>query len=143
MFKNLLLAVLLLVPSVSSADNKKFAMEDWWLWSSDNLVHWKLEYILHPVETYIGKPFDQCWATDIVKRNGKFYWYFSEGNHQAGVMVGESHSGPWKDPLGMPLLTEEMTPTHEYDMGILKDEGGEYYIVFGVWDFYIARLMKT
>lgn len=123
-----------------SAESKGFIMDDWWLWSSDDLVNWKLEYTLKPEETYIGKPFNQCWATDIVKRNGKFYWYFSEGNQQTGVMVGDSPSGPWKDPLGKPLLTEEMTTTDEYDMGIVQDEAGEYYIVFGVWDYYIAKL---
>jgi hypothetical protein len=123
-----------------SINDKGFTMEDWWLWSSDDLVNWKLEYTLKPEETYIGKSFNQCWATDIVKRKGKFYWYFSEGNQQTGVMVGDSPSGPWKDPLGKPLLYSEMTPTHEYDMGIVQDEAGEYYIVFGVWDYYIAKL---
>lgn len=123
-----------------SIDNKGFVMEDWWLWSSIDLVNWQLVYTLKPEETYIGKPFGQCWATDIVKRNGKFYWYFSEANHQTGVMIGDSPSGPWRDPLGKPLLTSEMTPTHEYDMGIIQDEAGEYYIVFGVWDYYIAKL---
>ena len=99
-----------------SIDNKSFIMEDWWLWSSDNLVDWKLESVLKPEQTYIGKPFSSCWATDIAFRNGKYYWYFSEGNQQTGVVVGDSPSGPWKDPLGKPLLTSEMTPTHEYDM---------------------------
>lgn len=120
--------------------SKEFAMNDWWLWSSDDLVNWKLEYTLKPEETYIGKAFDQCWATDFVKRNGKYYWYFSEGNQQTGVMVADSPSGPWKDPLGKPLLSAEMTPSNEYDMGIVQDEAGEYYIVFGVWDYYIAKL---
>ena len=123
-----------------AAENKGFTMQDWWLWSSNDLVNWKLEYTLRPEETYIGKPFNQCWATDFVKRNGRFYWYFSEANKQTGVMVGDSPSGPWKDPLGNPLLSSEMTPTHEYDMGIVQDEAGEYYIVFGVWDYYIAKL---
>ncbi len=125
-----------------SIANKGFVMEDWWLWSSDDLVNWKHEYTLRPEETYLGKPFESCWATDIVKRNGKFYWYFSEGNQQTGVMVGDSPSGPWRDPLGKPLLTSKLTPTHEYDMGIVQDEVGEYYIVFGVWDYYIAKLNK-
>ena len=123
-----------------SADNTKFIMEDWWLWSSDDLVNWKLEYQLKPEETYIGEPFEGCWATDIVKRNGKYYWYFSERNHQAGVMVADSPQGPWKDPLGKPLLSEDLTPTHEYDMGIFEDTNGDFYIVFGVWDYYIAKL---
>ncbi len=123
-----------------ASGSEGFTMEDWWLWSSDDLVNWEQEYTLKPEETYIGKSFDQCWATDIVKRNGKFYWYFSEGNQQSGVMVGDSPSGPWKDPLGKPLLCSELTPTDEYDMGIVQDEQGEYYIVFGVWDYYIAKL---
>ena len=123
-----------------SIDNKEFVMENWQLWSSDDLVDWKLESTLKPELTYIGKPFTGCWATDIAKRNGKYYWYFSEKNLQSGVVVSDSPAGPWKDPLGKPLLSSEMTPTHEYDMGIIQDENGEFYIVFGVWDYYIARL---
>ena len=123
-----------------SIDNKGFTMDDWWMWSSDNLVDWKLESVLKPEQTYIGKPFSECWATDIAFRNGKYYWYFSEVNKQSGVVVSDSPSGPWKDPLGKPLLTSEMTPTHEYDMGIIQDATGEFYIVFGVWDYYIAKL---
>lgn len=123
-----------------SIENDRFIMDDWWLWSSYDLVEWKFETILKPEDTYIGKPYSSCWATDFVKRNGKYYWYFSEANQQAGVMVADSPSGPWSDPLGKPLLAKDLTPTHEYDMGILEDENGDYYIVFGVWDFYIARL---
>lgn len=81
-----------------SANSKKFIIEDWRLLSSDDLVNWKLEYTLKPEETYMGKPFDGCWTTDIIKRNGMYYWYFSERNHKAGVMVADAPSGPWKDP---------------------------------------------
>lgn len=123
----------------TSIDNKGFVMEDWWIWSSPDLVNWTKESVLKPEETYIGKPFTQCWATDVGYKNGKYYWYFSEGNEQTGVVVGDSPTGPWKDMLGKPLLTSEMTPTHEYDIGIIEDEGN-HYIVFGVWDYYIARL---
>ncbi len=123
-----------------SIENKEFVMENWQLWSSDDLVNWKLESTLKPEQTYIGKPFTGCWATDIAKRNGKYYWYFSERNHQTGVVVADSPVGPWTDPLGKPLLSSEMTPTHEYDMGIIQDEKGDFYIVFGVWDYYIAKL---
>ncbi len=120
--------------------DKRFRMDDWWLWSSDDLVNWKLESVLDPKDTYIGKPFKQCWATDIAYRNGKYYWYFSEGNQRAGVVVSDSPAGPWIDPLGKPLLDSDLTPTDEYDMGILEDANGDFYIVFGVWDYYIAKL---
>ncbi len=126
----------------NTIDSKSFSMDDWWLWSSDDLVNWKLESYLKPEDTFIGKPFSGCWATDIAFRNGKYYWYFSEKNEQSGVVIGDSPSGPWKDPLKKPLLPSELTPTHEYDMGVFKDASGEYYIVFGVWDYYIAKLNK-
>lgn len=123
-----------------SAKNKKFIMEDWWIWSSPDLVNWTKRSVLNPKNTYIGdKNFTRCWATDVAYRNGKYYWYFSEGNQQTGVVVGDSPVGPWKDPLGKPLLTSELTPTDEYDMAIFE-ENGEHYIIFGVWDYYIAKL---
>ncbi|NER17817.1 family 43 glycosylhydrolase [Spongiivirga citrea] len=122
-----------------SPNNTKFIMEDWWVWSSPDLVNWSLKSVLKPEDTYIGKPFADCWATDVGFKNGKYYWYFSERNRQTGVVVGNSPTGPWKDPLGKPLLSSELTPTHEYDMSIYE-ENDEHYIIFGVWDYYIARL---
>lgn len=122
-----------------SADNTQFIMEDWWVWSSPDLVNWTKRSILKPEDTYIGAGFTGCWATDVGRRNGKYYWYFSERNQQTGVVVGNTPVGPWKDPLGKPLLSEEMTPTDEYDMAIFE-EAGAYYIIFGVWDYYIAKL---
>lgn len=76
-----------------------FAMDDWWIWASEDLVNWSLESVLRPEDTYIGEPFDQCWATDAAHRNGKYYWYFSEGNEQAGVVVGRLPRVHGRTPL--------------------------------------------
>ena len=122
-----------------SAKNTTFIMEDWWIWSSEDLVNWTRESVLNPEDTYIGKGFKSAWATDAAERNGKYYWYFSEANEQTGVVVGETPIGPWKDILGKPLLTSEMTSTHEYDPGILKD-GEDHYIIFGAFNYHIAKL---
>lgn len=32
-------------------------MEDWWIWSSPDLVNWTMRSVLKPEQTYIGKPF--------------------------------------------------------------------------------------
>lgn len=122
-----------------SPENTDFIMEDWWIWSSPDLVNWNQRSILKPSQTYIGEDFQSCWATDVGFKNGKYYWYFSEGNKQTGVVMGDSPIGPWKDPVGKPLLSADLTDTHEYDMAIFEDEG-EHYIIFGVWDYYIAKL---
>ena len=122
-----------------SIENEKFIMEDWWIWSSADLVNWELESVLDPADTYIGAGFQSAWATDAAYRDGKYYWYFSELNEQTGVVVGDSPVGPWKDPLGKPFLAEDLTPTHEYDISVIEYEG-IHYAVFGVWDYYIARM---
>ncbi|AUS06276.1 family 43 glycosylhydrolase [Pseudotamlana carrageenivorans] len=122
-----------------SIDNKDFVMEDWWVWSSPDLVNWTQRSVLKPTETYIGKQFSSCWATDVAFKNGKYYWYFSEANEQTGVVVGDSPVGPWSAPLGKPLLQSNLTPTHEYDICVFEEDGN-HYIIFGVWDYYIAKL---
>ena len=122
-----------------SSKNEKFIMEDWWIWSSTDLVNWELESVLDPADTYIGAGFQSAWATDAAYRNGKYYWYFSELNEQTGVVVGDSPVGPWEDPLGKPFLAKDLTPTHEYDISVIEDKC-IHYAVFGVWDYYIARM---
>jgi len=118
----------------------RFHMENWWCWSSDDLVNWKLESILRPEQTYLRRPFNQCWATDAAFRNGKYYWYFSEFNQRTGVVVGDSPTGPWTSPLEKPLLDSPLTPTDEYDPTVFRDDDGQFYIVFGVRNYHIARL---
>ncbi len=122
-----------------SMENEKFIMEDWWIWSSTDLVNWELESVLDPADTYIGAGFQSAWATDAAYRDGKYYWYFSELNEQTGVVIGDSPVGPWKDPLGKPFLAKDLTPTHEYDISVIEYQGN-HYAVFGVWEYYIARM---
>lgn len=122
-----------------ASDNKTFVMDDWWIWSSPDLVHWSLESVIKPEMTYIGKPFSGCWATDGAFRNGKCYFYFSEADQRCGVLVGDTPAGPWRDPLHRPLIDSNL-PTKGYDMCVFQDDDGTPYITFGVWDYYIARL---
>lgn len=125
-----------------SPDNKKFIMPDWWIWSSEDLVNWEYETILKPEDTYIQKPINGCWATDSVEKKGKYYWYFSEVVRpvcQIGVVVGDSPTGPWSDPLGKPMI-EHADWADVYDPAVFKDEDGTAYIVFGAFEYYIAKL---
>ena len=125
---------------------KNFVMPDWKIWSSSDLINWTLERTISPTETYMGKS-TNCWATDVAFRNGKYYFYFSNGNQNTGVMVGDSPIGMYKDALSKPLLTEDLTPGKEYDPTILTDDDGKAYIAFGHFQsddkklkYHIARL---
>jgi len=126
----------------------QFVMPDWHIWSTNDLINWKLERTILPTETYMG-PSNDCWATDMGFRNGKYYFYFSDKNKTTGVMVGDSPIGPFKDALGKPLLKEDLTTTKEYDPSILIDDDAAKtpYIIFGhhrdtdsTLGYYLARL---
>lgn len=125
---------------------KNFVMPDWKIWSSEDLINWSLETTIKPTETYMGVSND-CWAADVAFRNGKYYFYFSNGNKNTGVMVGSTPTGPFKDALGKPMLAEDLTPGKEYDPALLVDDDGTAYIAFGHYraneeplKYYIARL---
>lgn len=120
--------------------SKRFIMKDWWVWASDDLVNWQLVSVLKPEQTYYKKPWNSCWATDAIRHNGHYYFYFSRGNKEIGVVEGDSPAGPWRDPIGKPLIAEGSTPTAARDPAILQQPDGTTYIVFGCWDYYIAPL---
>ena len=61
----------------ASPTSRTFTMKDWQIWRSDNLVNWSHEGTLLPEQTYFGKPSSRCWATDAIRRNGKYYLYYS------------------------------------------------------------------
>lgn len=109
---------------------KRFTMPDWHIWSSDDLISWTHETTILPTETYMGES-TSCWATDCVEKNGKYYFYFSNGNVDTGVMVADTPTGPFKDALGKPLVAEDLMEIKEYDPSVLIDDDGSAYIIFG------------
>ena len=117
-----------------------FTMHDWQVWRSRDLVDWQLASVLRPEQTYFGKPSSECWATDAISRHGAYYLYFSMGPDNIGVVTSDHPTGPWHDPLGKPLIAKGHVPTASRDPGILQEADGTSYIVFGTFDYYIARL---
>lgn len=125
-----------------SVDNPSWFMDDWQIWSSKDLVTWEYESTFRPEDTYIGKS-ERCWAVDAAEKNGKYYYYFSNGNTDTGVAVSDNPGGPFQDALGKPLLAEDLTPSLQYDPTAFLDDDGTPYIIWGLPDgngYYIARL---
>ena len=128
-------------------DARNFCMHDWQIWSSADAVTWELESTVHPEDFFMG-PSDCCWAVDVAEKNGRYYYYFSNGSWQIGVAVADQPGGPFRDALGRPLLDGTVTTTREYDPTVFRDDDGAYYLVFGgpAWcygegcGYFIARL---
>ncbi|MBQ3869940.1 MAG: family 43 glycosylhydrolase [Clostridia bacterium] len=123
-----------------------FRMDDWRVFSSDDLLNWKLEYTLRPEDTFLGKC-EECYATDAAERNGRYYMYFSHQQYCIGVAVSENGpGGPYRDALGKPLIPKGMVDTACYDPTVFidDDEARTPYIMFGFTcigkKYYVARL---
>ncbi|MFI3304490.1 MAG: family 43 glycosylhydrolase [Rikenellaceae bacterium] len=115
-----------------------WTIDSWQIWSSDDLRSWRYESTIDPKDTYIGdKP--NCWAGDIVERDGKYYWYFSNRNIDTGVMVSDRIDRGYKDALGKPLLPADIIKGHPYDPEIFVEDG-RYYILFSAGTYYISEL---
>lgn len=118
--------------------NDTWKMDRWEIWSTADLKTWQLEHKILPTETYIGNH-PNCWAGDIVERDSKYYWYFSNRSDDTGVMIADKITGAYTDALGEPLLPEGLIKGHCYDPEIVIDNG-KYYIIFSAGIYHIAEL---
>ena len=85
------------------------------------------------------------WAPSIVSReesDGKthFYLYFANSGANVGVLTSTSPTGPWKDPVGGPLVYNEMKQLKDdpvswcFDPGVCIDDNGVGWIAIGGGD---------
>ena len=111
-------------------------MPDWRIYRSDDLQRWTHAGTISPADNYMGAGNTSCWAGDIVERNGRFYWYFSNGNRDCGVMVAESPEGPYRDVLGGPLVDS-------FDPTVFVDDDATPYLVYGMHQYKIAQLKEN
>lgn len=129
-----------------SNNNTDFVMEDWWVWSTEDLRNYELISVLKPMPWVPHEALNECWATDAIERDGAVYWYLSVGPTEIAVVKSSNGpSGPWEDVLGKPLLSSSLGKklgTQIRDPGIFMDQAGEYYIIFGTFNYFIARLSK-
>lgn len=122
-----------------------YVMKDWLLYSTTDMRHWT-EYPspLH-IDDFTWANSKQAYAGHVAKRNGKYYWYVSTNWCGIGVAVSDKITGPYKDALGKPLLTNEQcfASKHSWaciDPAIFTDDDGTPYIIWGNGQCYYAKL---
>ena len=113
-------------------ERKWFCMEDYHVFSSEDLVHWTDHgVILDQKDVPWGNPQGySMWAPDCVERDGKYYFYFPNGTQAGrgfgvGVAVADRPEGPYiPEP-------EPIKGINGIDPCVLQASDGNAYIFWG------------
>ena len=107
--------------------------------SSTDLINWKKhEKIIDT--TAVKWAHKAMWAPAIVKKQDKYYLFFSANDIQnqqqtggIGVAIADKPEGPFTDYLGKPLLDVIINKAQPIDQFIFQDTDGQYYMIYGGW----------
>ncbi|MHA4896084.1 glycoside hydrolase family 43 protein [Pedobacter sp. PWIIR3] len=135
----------------AAANATFYAMDEWLVYSSANMVDWTAHPSpLNPKAFSWSK--GDAWASQVIERNGKFYWYVAvehqKGGKAIGVAVSDSPLGPFKDAIGKALITNDMTTEvkiswDDIDPTVIIDDDGQAYLFWGNSACYYAKLSKS
>lgn len=118
-----------------------FVMNNWKLYTTDDMVNWTDHGAVASYETFDWAIGD-AWAIQVVERKGKFYLYApvksrDKKRSAIGVAVADNPYGPFYDPLGKPLIN---VSDGDIDPTVFIDKDGKAYLYWGNPDCYYAEL---
>lgn len=121
-------------------DAEGFKMQDWLLYTSTDMVNWTDHGVVASLKSFDWVKRDNgAWAEQVVERNGKFYMYCPIHGNGIGVLVSNSPYGPFKDPLGKPLVWQK-EHWDDIDPTVFIDEDGQAYMYWGNPNCYYVKL---
>ncbi|GAA4055689.1 glycoside hydrolase family 43 protein [Hymenobacter glaciei] len=130
------------------APEQRYVMHEWLCYSSTDMVHWKEHPSPLNVKAFAWAK-DDAWASQVVERGGKFYWYAavehgSMPGKAIGVAVSDSPTGPFKDARGSALVTNNQTESKimwdDIDPTVFIEKSGQAYLFWGNSHCYWAKL---
>ncbi|WP_269221518.1 glycoside hydrolase family 43 protein [Flavobacterium sp. IMCC34518] len=126
-----------------------YKMNEWLVYSTTDMVHWQEHPVPLKVTDFTWATSD-AWASQVIERNGKFYWYVtvshgSINGKAIGVGISDSPTGPFKDALGKALVTNDMTTQTKIDWDdidptVFIDNDGQAYLFWGNSVCHYAKL---
>ena len=115
-------------------DARGYTMRDWGVIRTKDLQTWEdLGLVMTPAVFKWALGDNRAWASQAIKRNGKWYWYVAvygldPRGDSIGVAVADRPEGPWTDPIGKPLVG----PGAGYiDPSVFIDDDGQAYLFWG------------
>ncbi|MCR4603467.1 MAG: family 43 glycosylhydrolase [Prevotella sp.] len=128
------------IPDLNEKSSAGFFMYDWLLWSTTDMVNWTEHGAVASLKDFSWRSRDNgAWAIQTVERNGKYYLYAPLHGHGIGVLVSDSPYGPFKDPLGKPLVWQK-EHWDDIDPTVFVDDDGQAYMYWGNPHTYYALL---
>jgi arabinoxylan arabinofuranohydrolase len=121
--------------------NNFYTMNDWRCYSSTDMVNWTDHGSPLAATTFSWASKD-AWAGQVIFRNNKFYYYVpvtrKTGGYALGVAVSDSPTGPFKDALGKPLVTN--SGGSDIDPTVYIDDNGQAYMYWGNGTLWYVKL---
>ena len=119
-----------------------FFMYDWLLYTSTDMVNWTDHGPVASLRDFSWRGRDNgAWAIQCVARNGKYYMYCPLHGHGIGVLVSDSPYGPFRDPLGEPLVWQR-EHWDDIDPTVFVDSQGQAWMYWGNPNTYYVRLSQ-
>jgi len=114
------------VPPGSGARANWFCMEDYHVFSSENLTDWTDHGVIcnQTNVPWLNRKGYDMWAPDCVFKNGTYYFYFPVAG-RVGVATSEKPYGPWK------VLDQPVAGAGGIDPCVLMDDDGSSYLFTG------------
>ncbi len=111
-----------------------FNMNDWHVYSTTDMKTWKDHGVALSLNDLAwAKRF--AWAPDCIQKDGKYYFYYPTDKFHIGVAVSDRPYGPFRDPIGKPLLSMDspgvICNRDFIDPAILIDDDGSAYMFVG------------
>lgn len=117
-----------------------FNMQDWLLYTSTDMVNWQDHGPVASLRNFRWfRGNNGAWAEQVVERNGKWYMYCPIHGHGIGVLVADSPYGPYRDPLGEPLVWQQ-EHWDDIDPTVFVDDDGQAYMYWGNPNVYCVKL---
>ena len=127
-----------------------FNITEWLCYSTEDMVTWTDHgVIMKPTD--FSWAIGEAWASQVMEYEGKYYFFVStqcgDPNCKAiGVAVSDTPDGPFKDAIGKPLVTDEMTDNgprgwwNDFDPTVMVDDDGTPWLCWGNGTCFLAPL---
>lgn len=123
-----------------TTDGKEgWASDSFSCWSSFDMVHWKNEGTILDLKNDLAWAHKYAWAPAIAFKNGRYYYYYA-ADKNIGVAIADRPEGPFKDPLGKPLVASTAFKGQMIDPMVLIDSDGQGYLYWGQGNCHMVRL---